>query len=107
MLHESWSTIPGYEGQYEISDWGRCRSIDRVVKGRDGSTRWIQGKIIKPHARRDGVIVVNLWRESKYRQKQLRRLVLEVFDQPQPAGQDARNLDGDPHNNRRDNLTWS
>lgn len=30
---EVWKDIPGYEGEYQISSWGRVRSLERIVKG--------------------------------------------------------------------------
>lgn len=28
---EEWKPVVGYEGEYEVSDWGRVRSVDRYV----------------------------------------------------------------------------
>lgn len=33
MRQEIWKPIKGYEGYYEVSDLGRIRSLDRLVKG--------------------------------------------------------------------------
>jgi hypothetical protein len=44
---ENWKAIPGWDGLYEVSDAGQVRSIDRVVKGRSGPTRY-KGRILKP-----------------------------------------------------------
>ena len=29
---EEWRQIKEYEGLYEVSDWGRVRSVDRLVR---------------------------------------------------------------------------
>lgn len=33
---EIWKSIKGYEGLYEVSNLGRIKSLDRIVKGREG-----------------------------------------------------------------------
>ena len=79
---EQWKPVRGYEGQYEVSNLGRVRGIDRVVRGRENSTRNIKGRILTPRIRPDGTWAINLWVQDSYRQIPLRRLVLEAFDQP-------------------------
>ncbi len=49
---EIWRDIKGYEGTYQVSNWGRVRSIDREVVFKGGSKRWIKGKILKKTKRR-------------------------------------------------------
>lgn len=43
---------------------------------------------------------------GKYRTFRVHRLVLEAFVGPCPDGHECRHLDGDPSNNRLDNLCW-
>lgn len=48
---ERWLPVPGYEGEYEVSDQGRVRSLDRYRTFRLRSkevTRFWPGKILKP-----------------------------------------------------------
>ena len=35
-LIEEWRPIKDYEGLYEVSDWGRVRSLDHVVNRKIG-----------------------------------------------------------------------
>src|ERR1700757_1678122 len=104
--YEDWLPVRGYEGQYEVSNLGRVRSIARSVRGRDGSTRAIKGKVLTPRIRPDLTHAVNLWVQNDYRQVPIRRVVLEAFDQPRPTGYDAANKNGDPSDNRLSNLEW-
>ena len=30
-MNEVWKTIPGYEGRYEVSNWGRVRSLRKIL----------------------------------------------------------------------------
>ena len=42
---EIWKDIPGYEGRYQVSDEGRVRSLDRVVRGVSKTGREYQRKV--------------------------------------------------------------
>ena len=95
-----------------MSDWGNCRSLDRVVDGKlngDGepSKRLIKGALLTPRIRPDGTPCFNLWRGNDYVQIPARRLVLMTFVSPQPRGMDAKNVDGDVTNNHLTNLKWA
>jgi len=48
MSKEVWKEIRGFEKSYEISSWGRCRSLDRKVTNIRGVTRFLRGKILSP-----------------------------------------------------------
>ena len=51
---EIWKDIPGYEGRYQASTYGRIRSVDREITqlGRGGQpfTRRLKGRILRPAA---------------------------------------------------------
>lgn len=44
---EEWRPVVGYEGEYEVSDWGRVKSVDRYVNTKGNSKRLVKGKILK------------------------------------------------------------
>ena len=97
---EIWQEIPGYRGLYEVSSLGRVRSLDRPQK--NGPVR--KGRILKGH-------VYGPYRRYSLRSGDLRtvsghRLVLEAFRGPCPEGMECRHLNGDPLDNRLDNLAW-
>lgn len=103
--------MPGWP-DYEVSDHGWCRSVDRLVDGKlDGngepSRRRAAGKLLTPIVRPNGLVCFNLWWENGYTQFPVRRLVLMAFDRPRPRGMDAVNIDGDFSNNRLSNLKWA
>lgn len=110
-MTEQWKPVPGWP-EYEISDYGNCRSTERVVDGKlnsDGipSRRRLAGKLLTPVIHDSGLVCFNLWCENDYTQFHARRLVLMAFDRPRPRGMDAVNVDGDLSNNRLDNLRWA
>lgn len=60
MSIEWWKYIPGYEGLYMASNWGRIRSLDRYVPHNKGGLRLIKGKTLKPILQNNGYLTVNL-----------------------------------------------
>lgn len=103
---ENWVPIPNWEGWYEVSDLGRIRSIDRVVK--TGSyERHYKGKILTPGVHvKDKSRHVNLARGGPKQSFRVARLVLIAFVGPCPPGKEACHWDDDQDNNRLSNLRW-
>jgi HNH endonuclease len=62
--------------------------------------------LLKPIASRGGYLVVNLSTGGKKSQRFVHRLVLEAFVGPRPPGLVCCHGDGDPTNNRLENLRW-
>lgn len=109
---EQWLPVVGFEGLYEISDWGRVKSVERKVWF---VNRWGQDtQRIVPERIRElsvnpngGHLELTLHREGKRRHRFVHQLVLDAFVGPYPDGLDqVRHLDGDPTNNRLDNLRY-
>jgi hypothetical protein len=68
----------------------------------------MRGKLLKPSlAVRGGYPVVGVLKDGKIRVLKVHRLVLEAFVGPaRPESSVGRHLDGDPTNNRLENLAW-
>lgn len=100
---EEWLPVHGFEGAYEVSDWGRVRSLDRIITTKAGIKQRHQGRVLTPAADRSGHLNVNLGPGKKLL---VHRLVLEAFIGPSPEGQECCHNDGDPTNNNLANLRW-
>ena len=48
---EAWKDIPGWKGFYQVSNFGRVRSVDRWVTYRDGRRRFFSGKLDRCYRR--------------------------------------------------------
>ena len=105
-MTEVWKDIPGYEGKYQASDKGRIRSLTRRVNIGGGRTRLMRGRVLKPAASKkyDPHLSVVLGHGENGRAVHV--LVALAFLGPRPDGQDVRHLDGNPKNNRLDNLAY-
>lgn len=102
---EHWRAVPGYEDSYEISSAGRLRSRDRVRPCR-GGTREVKGQLIAGAPDPGGYIKAALWKAGRAKTFLVHQLVLRAFVGEPTAGQEVRHLDGNPANNRADNLAW-
>jgi NUMOD4 motif-containing protein len=76
---EEWRPVTGYEGRYEVSSYGRVRSLDRVSRHSKGGTQKWPGKMLTPSMgwRRGGQ--VRLYGEGQERKVSVRALVAEAF----------------------------
>lgn len=43
---EEWRAVPGWEGVYEVSSHGRVRSLERVIRRKDGTTLRVRAKLM-------------------------------------------------------------
>lgn len=103
--NEEWRDIPGYEGRYQVSNLGRVRSLDRRVPCCCGATRLMRGRVLKPaSSKRDPHLSVVLGHGAAG--SLVHKLVALAFLGACPVGQEVRHLDGNPQNNRADNLAY-
>lgn len=94
-MEEIWNPILGYEGLYEISNYGRAKSYQGLKPKMLALSTNVVYQIIRPI--KDGV----------YATKTIHRLVAIAFI-PNPENKPFVNhLDGNKHNNHVLNLEWS
>ena len=102
MKKEYWKPVVGYEGLYEVSNWGRVKSI-----------KFGKEIILTQHIR-CGYYIVSLWKNGKGKTYSVHRLVAEAFLE---IPEELRHLKGtrylqvnhkdeDKTNNNVENLEW-
>ena len=97
MTSETWKDIPGWEGIYQVSDFGRVRSFRSNPNGRILSRKNKIGSYIQ---------VILSGKNKKPRYASVHRLVAESFlPNPNHLPQ-VNHKDGNRHNNRASNLEW-
>jgi hypothetical protein len=104
---EIWKDVPGYEGQYQVSNEGRVRSLDREIEqmSRWGSPyrRKVDGVILRPGRMPAGHMSVSL---GRFNSQCVHKLVLLAFVGTAPDGHECLHENGDPADNRLENLRW-
>lgn len=107
---EIWKDIPGYEGLYQASNYGRIKSIDRYkyfsngIKG--NHYRMYKGKILKQFFTTTGYYMVVLSKNGIETSQKVHQLIARTFI-PNPDGyKQINHKDENPLNNHLDNLEW-
>jgi len=103
---EEWKAIEGYEGLYEVSNLGRVKSLVSW----NGHRYINRKKILNPYKQQASKnyyrSVVKLNKDGKKKDFKVHRIVAKAFI-PNPQNKPIINhLDGNPLNNRVDNLEW-
>lgn len=101
-MTENWLPVVGYEGLYEVSDRGRVRSLARVC----AAGRKRKGRILSQSSGRYGHRRVVLYRDAVRTQWMAHVLVLTAFVGPRPEGMECCHGNGNPADNRVENLRW-
>lgn len=100
-----WRAVSGFPG-YEVSNAGDVRSITRAVPHQN-VTKNIFGKMKKARPQKNGgQMRVTLFHERASKSIFVHRLVMAAFVGPLPAGKLVRHLNGNPHDNRLENLAY-
>lgn len=102
-LLEIWKNVVGFEGMYEVSNFGNVRSVCHVRE--TGIT--VKGVQIKTTSNGAGYKVASLrdMTGKKYT-KFVHHLVMYAFAGPRPGNMDCCHKDGNGLNNKFDNLRY-
>lgn len=106
-MNEIWKDIEGYEGEYQVSNLGRVRSLDKElpVFGNKG-TKIRRGIIKRFNTSHSGYRYVMLCSKGVCKNIRVHRLVAQAFI-PNPDNMpEVNHKDEDKTNNRADNLEW-
>lgn len=98
LKNEEFRDIKGYEGLYQVSNYGRVKTI----KIRNSVNIHNQTKILKQCESKFGYYIVNLSNKSQ----RVHRLVALTFIPNLKNYYCVNHIDGNKHNNKIDNLEW-
>jgi hypothetical protein len=106
MEQELWRDVVGYEGIYLISNLGNLKSIDRIIRTKDGICSFRKGRDITIRKNNFGYYETRLYKNGKKKSAFLHRIIAEAFiSNPNDLPQ-VDHINGDKRDNRIYNLRW-
>lgn len=106
-MREVWRDINGYEGLYQVSNLGRVKRLERIVRNNVyGGMRIVDEKILSATDNGHGYKIIGLRKDGRRKNHYVHRLVATAFiDNPHDFHY-VNHLDRDRANNIADNLEW-
>lgn len=108
LPNERWQDINHYKGLYQISNYGRVKSLDRIIKSKryhkDGYHR--KEHIMKVSDNGRGYLFVRLSKNNSSLHGYLHKLVAQAFIPNLENKPQINHKDGNKHNNNATNLEW-
>lgn len=104
-MQEIWKDIEDYEGLYQVSNFGRIKSLDKIVKGRN-NYHLRKGKILIGRNDGGGYLMVALYKNRKRKDIKIHRLVAQAFIPNIENKPEINHIDRNKNNNSDSNLEW-
>ena len=103
---EVWKDIEGYEGKYQVSNYGRIKSLARYRKNNGGSITFQKERILKQSINNKGYSIVELCSDSIGKRYCVHRLVANAFIPNADCKEQINHKDENKQNNYVGNLEW-
>lgn len=103
---ENWKPIAGFEGLYEVSSFGRIKSIKRKVRANACGIRVVKERILHPCVTSLGYANVVLCKNGVHLNACVHRLVARAFIPNPMCLKEVNHKDENKLNNRVENLEW-
>lgn len=101
-MREVWKDIEEFKGVYQVSNYGQVRSKKRYI-----NTRTYPSVIMSQYIGNNDCLMVRLRNGKSQVRRSVAKLVLLTFEgDPTGNSRQVKHLDGNPNNNRIDNLEW-
>lgn len=102
LPNEIWKDVPNYEGEYQVSNLGRIKSLSRSYLQSNGKKITIKSRIRKQSFDRNGYHTIKL----KEKVFLVSRLVAEVFIPNMDNFKELNHINGNKDDNSASNLEW-
>jgi hypothetical protein len=104
--NEIWKDILGFEGLYQISNYGNVKSCKRLVNAIYGSQRFVNERLLSLGKDKDGYLMAILCKEGTKKTVKIHRLVADSFIEKIDGKNLVNHIDSQKSNNIFTNLEW-
>lgn len=107
IYYEEWKQVKGYEGCYDVSSFGRIKSIGRVIVMKNGFNKTVKEKLRSVHYNKKNYVSSTIYKEGKSSTKEIHVISAVAFlghEQTGAGGLVVDHMDNDPSNNFIKNL---
>lgn len=105
-MNEVWEPVIGFEGLYEVSNYGQIRSCERDVVCKDEKIKHFKTRILKPSIGKYGRNQYTLSKDGvKYPVREY-QIVAQAFIPNSNNYLEINHIDGNNLNDNVDNLEW-
>lgn len=104
-MKEKWRPVIGYEGLYEVSSFGRVKSLDRKIHTNNNHDRFLKGRILVIKKNIGGYPICSL-SNKKSRSVRVHRIVARSFILNPDNKPCVNHIDNSRTNNCVSNLEW-
>lgn len=105
-MEEVWKDIPGYEGLYQVSNFGKIKALPKIKITPDGRVGKTKEIILKENDNNFGYKSVSLSKNCKKTRFRIHRLVAEAFLENPNNYKEVNHKDENKSNNNVNNLEW-
>lgn len=102
---EIWKDIMGFEGLYQISNYGNVKSCKRYVNAKFGK-RVVNEKLLSLGKDKDGYLMAILCQDGIKQTVKIHRLVANAFIDKIDGKDIVNHIDSNKSNNNLSNLEW-
>lgn len=105
MGDEIWKDIKGYEGLYQVSNYGRIKALSKTVNRGKCHRSWKE-HYLKYGVDNRGYYKTHLSKNGVNKTVKVHRIVAQTFINNQLNKKEVNHKDGNKQNNTVDNLEW-